>query len=210
MLTGFDCLTGVVKSNPWNDSVGTKSSCVGLTVGLGSSLCLGVGRVLLALGMLALPELTFCLAGKDLKLGFDSFLGDTLWLGFLCPFLPLPASLLGLFPRILFSLLIIPLSSFISWIAASISEVFSIMLSSFISLITASISTGSKDSDSALLSFAIFKRLFKALDSSLIFLSLTAETLCEVLPDFCPFLRIPSLLLPVTLTEGFLLGFLVV
>ena len=99
---------------------------MGDTVGLASNLCLGVGRVVVVVAWLALP--VFCLAGKDLKLGLDSFLAVTLWVGCRCPFLPLPftlpdpASLLGLFPLSLVLGLIILLSSFISWISASMSE----------------------------------------------------------------------------------------
>merc|ERR1719427_714125 len=119
-----------------------------------------------------------------------------------------PVILLGLFPRLLFLGLALPLSSFISWIAASMSEVFSIILSSFISLIAASISTGSKVSPSFLSSLAIWRRFFKGLEASLFlkFLFGMAEFLPEVDPEVCPFLRMPNLLLP----AGFLRGFFVV
>ena len=49
------------------------------TVGLASNLCLGVVRVVVVVAWLALP--VFCRAGKDLKLGFDSFLAVTLCAG---------------------------------------------------------------------------------------------------------------------------------
>jgi len=48
---------------------------VGDTVGLASNLCLGVGRVVVVVAWLTLP--VFCRAGKDLKLGLDSFLAVT-------------------------------------------------------------------------------------------------------------------------------------
>ena len=50
---------------------------MGDTVGLVSNLCLGAGRVVVALARLVVPVCTSFLAGKDLKLGLGAFLAGT-------------------------------------------------------------------------------------------------------------------------------------
>ena len=62
---------------------------MGDTVGLVSNLCLGAGRVVVALAWLAVPVCIPFLAGKDLKLGLGSFIAGTCCVGCRWPFLPL-------------------------------------------------------------------------------------------------------------------------
>ena len=194
---------------------------MGDTVGLVSNLCLGAGRVVAALAWLVVPVCIPFLVGKDLKLGLGSFLAGTCCVGCRCPFLPLTFTLarpvnnlLGLLPRLLLLGFSILLSSFISLIAASISTGLSFILSSFISLIAASISTGSKSWVVSLLPLAVLRRAFKGSDDtwSLNLLSVTGATvtLLESFSGFCPLLRMPSLLLGASFTDGLRLGFKVV